>query len=100
MKDTAIRNLYTNVSSIIHSGDGTSVARDDDGNIVSFDDDAVATEVIRLQAEYDNNKYQRDRKAEYDQMGNQFEMMFDDKRDGTTTWVDKINEIKSRHPKG
>ena len=98
MKDTAIRNLYTNVSSIIHSGDGTSVARDDDGNIVSFDADAVATEVIRLQAEYDNNKYQRDRKAEYDQL-NQYEMMFDDKRDGTTTWVDKINEIKQRYPK-
>ena len=29
----------------------------------------------------------------------QFEMIFDDDRDGTTTWVDKINEIKGRHPK-
>ena len=38
------------------------------------------------------------RKAEYDQL-NQFEMMFDDQRDGTTTWVDKINEIKQRYPK-
>ena len=45
------------------------------------------------------NAYKEKRKAEYDQMGNQFEMMFDDKRDGTTTWVDKINEIKSRYPK-
>jgi len=26
-------------------------------------------------------------------------MQFDDDRDGTTTWVDKINEIKGRHPK-
>jgi hypothetical protein len=25
--------------------------------------------------------------------------MFNDDRDGTTTWVDKINEIKGRHPK-
>ena len=52
--------------------------------------------------EYDKwfaeKKYKDDRKAEYDQL-NQFEMMFDDKRDGTTTWVDKINEIKSRYPK-
>ena len=38
------------------------------------------------------------RKAEYDQL-NQYEMMFDDKRDGTTTWVDKINEIKGKYPK-
>ena len=42
--------------------------------------------------------YADKRKAEYDQL-NQYEMMFDDKRDGTTTWVDKINEIKSRYPK-
>ena len=43
-------------------------------------------------------QYQRDRKEEYNQL-NQFEMQFDDDRDGTTTWVDKINEIKGRHPK-
>jgi len=42
--------------------------------------------------------YKEKRKEEYDQL-NQYEMMFDDKRDGTTTWVDKINEIKSRYPK-
>jgi len=43
-------------------------------------------------------QYARNRKQEYDQL-NQFEMQFDDDRDGTTTWVDKINEIKGRHPK-
>jgi len=58
----------------------------------------IDAEVIRLQAEYDSQEYARNRKAEYDQL-NQFEMMFDDDRDGTTTWVDKINEIKGRHPK-
>ena len=50
------------------------------------------------QAEYDSQEYARNRKAEYDQL-NQFEMQFDDDRDGTTTWVDTINEIKGRHPK-
>ena len=58
----------------------------------------IDAEVIRLQAVYDSQAYARSRKAEYDQL-NQFEMMFDDDRDGTTTWVDKINEIKGRHPK-
>ena len=48
---------------------------------------------------YNNVPYSVKRKREYDQL-NQFEMQFDDKRDGTTTWVDKINEIKSRYPKG
>ena len=58
----------------------------------------IDAEVIRLQAEYDAQAYARNRKEEYDQL-NQFEMMFDDDRDSTTTWVDKINEIKGRHPK-
>ena len=54
-------------------------------------------EIKTASDQWEADKYQRDRKAEYDQL-NQYEMMFDDKRDGTTTWVDKINEIKSRHP--
>ena len=58
----------------------------------------IDAEVIRLQAVYDSQAYARKRKAEYDQL-NQFEMQFDDKEDSTTTWVDKINEIKGRHPK-
>ena len=43
-------------------------------------------------------KYQDDRKVKYDQL-NQFEMQFDDQRDGTTTWVDAINAIKVEYPK-
>jgi hypothetical protein len=58
----------------------------------------IDAEIVRLQAEYDSQEYARNRKAEYDQL-NQFEMQFDDDRDGTTTWVDTINEIKGRHPK-
>ena len=73
-------------------------------NLVIHSDDAKPTEqectdgVAALQTEYDAQAYARNRKAEYDQL-NQFEMQFDDDRDSTTTWVDKINEIKGRHPK-
>ena len=73
-------------------------------NLVIHSDDAKPTEqectagVAALQAEYDSQAYARNRKAEYDQL-NQFEMQFDDKENSTTTWVDKINEIKGRHPK-
>jgi len=59
---------------------------------------AITTERERLQAVYDSQEYARNRKEEYDQL-NQFEMQFDDDRDGTNTWVDKIFEIKGRHPK-
>ena len=60
--------------------------------------DVLTTKYNELVAEYDSQEYARNRKAEYDQL-NQFEMQFDDDRDGTTTWVDKINEIKARYPK-
>ena len=73
-------------------------------NLVIHSEDAKPTEqectdgVASLQAVYDSQEYARNRKAEYDQL-NQFEMQFNDDRDGTTTWVDKINEIKARYPK-
>ena len=73
-------------------------------NLIIHSDDAKPTEqectdgVAALQTAYDSQAYARNRKEEYDQL-NQFEMQFDDDRDSTTTWVDKINEIKGRHPK-
>ena len=59
---------------------------------------AIEAAEVEWQTAYDAQEYARNRKAEYDQL-NQFEMQFDDDRDSTTTWVDKINEIKGRHPK-
>ena len=59
---------------------------------------ARETAYISDKAEWDAQDYARKRKAEYNQL-NQFEMQFDDKENSTTTWVDKINEIKGRHPK-
>jgi len=73
-------------------------------NLIIHSDDVKPTEqectdgVAALQATYDSQAYARNRKEEYNQL-NQFEMQFDDDRDGTTTWVDTINEIKGRHPK-
>jgi hypothetical protein len=58
----------------------------------------IDAEVTRLQTEYDSLAYARSRKQEYDKL-NQWEMQFDDQRDGTSTWVDSINEIKAKFPK-
>jgi len=94
-RDKAIRNTHPTVVTIRGNG---STAVDTNGDVVALDESLISTEMARLQAEYDSQAYARNRKAEYDQL-NQFEMMFDDDRDGTTTWVDTINEIKGRHPK-
>jgi len=69
-----------------------------DTNQTQPTDSEIQAEILRLQAEYDSQAYARDRKAEYDQL-NQFELQFDDQLNGTTTWVDAINEIKNRYPK-
>jgi hypothetical protein len=44
------------------------------------------------------NAYKGKRLAEYAKL-NQYEMMFDDQRDSTTTWVDAVNAIKAKYPK-
>ena len=65
----------------------------------AYDDEVTrASHQITLQTEYDSLSYARSRKQEYDKL-NQWEMQFDDQRDGTTTWVDSINDIKERFPK-
>ena len=79
--------------SVVTLDDGT-IARDSDDNIVSLDESKIAPEMARLKNEYEND-YARKRKAEYDQMGNQFEMIFDDQ----DAWRNKINEIKAKYPK-
>ena len=43
-------------------------------------------------------QYQRDRAKEYAKL-NQFAMQFDDSVNGTTTWIDAINEIKAKYQK-
>jgi hypothetical protein len=89
--DKIIRNIYPSVVNISLKTDGVYSATDVMGNNVALD-----TSLIN--AEYDSQEYARSRKQEYDKL-NQWEMQFDDNRDGTSTWVDSINEIKVRFPK-
>ncbi len=58
----------------------------------------LQTKIDQLQAEWDAQEYARNRKEEYDAL-NQFEMQFDDKENGTTTWDDAVNAIKAKYPK-
>jgi len=59
---------------------------------------AIEAAEVEYQTAYDAQEYARNRKAEYDKL-NQFEMQYDDQQNGTTTWVDAINDIKARYPK-
>jgi flagellar basal body rod protein FlgB len=94
MRDLAIRNIHPTVVTINAEID----AQDIDGNTVVLDESKITIEIIRLQAEYDALEYARNRKVEYDAL-NQFEMQYDDKLNGTTTWDDAIDAIKAKYPK-
>jgi len=94
MKHQAIYNTHSNVVSI-----RAEVPYDADDNPITLDQSLVDAEITRLQAIYDSQEYARNRKAEYDKL-NQFEMQYDDQQNGTTTWIDSINSIKAKYPKG
>ena len=69
-----------------------------DDDISQPTEEAITAEMTRLQTLYDNKDWERKRVAAYGLL-NQDEMRFDDQVNGTTTWVDAINAIKTAHPK-
>ena len=82
-------NEETDVISNYSSLDSTSIPTDSE----------IASEVTRLQTEYDNKKYQRDRAIAYPSIQDQLDMQYWDKKNGTTTWVDAVAKVKSDNPK-
>ena len=67
-----------------------------EGGIPSKVDQSAWT--AEYEAHVQANAYKSERLAEYAKL-NQYEMMFDDQRDSTTTWVDAVNAIKAQFPK-
>ena len=60
----------------------------------------IQAKMIEVQAKYDANQYQRDRAKEYPSIQEQLDMQYWDSVNGTNTWQNKINEIKTKYPKG
>ena len=60
-------------------------------------EDEINAEQVRLQTEYDNKQYQRDRLAEYPAIGDQLDYIY---HNGLEAWkTDIIQPIKEAHPK-
>ena len=70
-----------------------------DSNTTKPTESEIQAEITRLQAEYDANQYQRDRATVYPSIQDQLDMMFWDKKNGTTTWQDAIAKVKTDIPK-
>jgi hypothetical protein len=59
----------------------------------------ILAKVEELQAEYEANKYQRDRANAYPTIQEQLDMQYWDKINGTDTWEQAINAVKAQYPK-
>jgi len=62
-------------------------------------DAEIATEMARLEAEYDSKQYARDRAEAYPSLTEQADMAYWDRQNGTTTLDDAISAVKSAYPK-
>ena len=58
---------------------------------------AIDAEVVRLQAEYDGNAYQRSRAAEYPEIVDQLDDIY---HNGIDAWKATIKVTKDKYPKG
>tara|TARA_R110001583_G_scaffold174634_2_gene329132 strand:+ start:1149 stop:1403 length:255 start_codon:yes stop_codon:yes gene_type:complete len=61
--------------------------------------DAEEAQAAIEQTAYDAKKYQRDRELAYPKIGDQLDMQYHDKINGTTTWEDAIAKVKTDNPK-
>jgi len=59
----------------------------------------IQTEMDRLQAEYDAQKYARNRVLAFPSIGDQLDMQYWDQVNSTTTWKDAVAKVKSDNPK-
>jgi len=57
----------------------------------------IEAKMVEVQADYDAKQYQRDRI--YPSIGEQLDMQYWDKVNGTTTWKDAVAKVKSDNPK-
>ena len=60
-------------------------------------DDAIQAKLTELQADYDSKKYQRDRI--YLPIGEQLDLQYWDKKNGTKKWEEAIDKVKADNPK-
>ena len=80
---------------VVVYGDSADNIEWHDGTTPISKEDILA-KMTELQAEYDNNQYQRDRAAEYPSIADQLDDIYHNGIDG---WKTTIKETKDKYPK-
>ena len=91
----AIRKSYPSVITI----DESIGALDKDKNPVVIDQAQVDAARVALDNEAAAVQYKTDRQGEYPSIGDQLDMLYWDKKNSTSTWIDAIESIKNKYPK-
>ena len=100
---TAIHNLKPEyefgIEYVVEDIDGTPTLRWLQEISGKPTDSQINSKITELQTAWDNQEYARKRIENYHSIQDQLDMQYWDSVNGTTTWADKIAEIKSAHPK-
>ena len=91
MRHQVIYSLYPQVIRILNEQ-----PFDADGNPVEINETIVQAEVARLQAEYDNKEYQRQRAKAYPSIADQLDLIY---HEGIDAWKAQIAAVKQEYPK-
>ena len=94
MDHEATRKAYPSIVTLDDSF--KTYGLDKDGNKVNIVQSNVDTARATLNTEAAAVKYKTDR--QYPSIGDQLDMQYWDKKNGTTTWVDAIAKVKSDNP--
>jgi len=100
---TAIRAINPSAEASITNEDINRIRWHNDTPVISNED--ILAKQAELRVTWDALQYQRDRSLRtpeysgYPSIEDQMDMMWHDKKDGTTTWEDAIQAIKDKYPK-
>ena len=93
MRHEAIYKIYPNA---IRIGDDQG-AFDKEGNKIEIDEKKIKAEQTRLEDGLKSKHYQRERI--YPSIGDQLDMIYWDKVNGTEKWKESIEKVKAKYPK-
>ena len=91
----AIKKINPVAEVTVYNNDINSLVWTDGTTPISKSD--IQTKMAELQTEYDSNKYQRDRAAEYPSIKDQLDDIYHNGIDG---WNATIKTTKDKYPKG
>lgn len=96
-KVEAIARLAPNVGFAYNEKDGIFQWESDTAKPTK---DQIEQKALEVKKEYDAQEYARNRSSEYPTWQEQMDMQYWDAKNGTTTWQEAIEAVKTKYPKG